>query len=261
MNIGPSLVADGQAAEATQPGQGALDHPAMSPQPRARVDALAGDTNLDMATAQRLPTARIIVAFVGVQLGGPLPALAGGTLDRRDRIEQLVEDDRVVAVGSGQERSERDPAAVAHNMALRARHPLGLAAIRRVGAGELAPLLAEMLAESSDARLQSMRSASPRRSRRARWRRSQTPASCQSRKRRQQVMPEPQPNSCGNISHGMPLRSTKMIAVKTARSGTRGRPPLGLGGSGGSSGATTAHNSSLTRGLLMAQVCHATPRF
>jgi hypothetical protein len=31
---------------------------------------------------------------------------------------------------------------------------------------------------------------------------------------------------------------------------------LGLGGSGGSSGATTAHSSSLTRGLLMPPVYH-----
>jgi hypothetical protein len=36
---------------------------------------------------------------------------------------------------------------------------------------------------------------------------------------------------------------------------------LGLSGSGGSSGATTAHSSSLTSGLLMAQVCHAATRF
>jgi hypothetical protein len=36
---------------------------------------------------------------------------------------------------------------------------------------------------------------------------------------------------------------------------------LGLGGSGGSSGATSAHNSSLTSGLAMPQVYHASTRF
>ena len=50
------------------------------------------------------------------------------------------------------------------------------------------------------------------------------------------------------------------MPVKQARSGTRGRPPLGLGGSGGSSGATMAHSSSLTKGF-MPQVYHAAPRF
>jgi hypothetical protein len=54
------------------------------------------------------------------------------------------------------------------------------------------------------------------------------PASCQSRNRRQQVMPEPQPSSCDSISHGMPLRSAKRIPVKQARSGKRGLPPFGL---------------------------------
>jgi hypothetical protein len=36
---------------------------------------------------------------------------------------------------------------------------------------------------------------------------------------------------------------------------------LGLGDSGGSSGATKAHNSSLTRGLAMRQVYHDVTRF
>jgi hypothetical protein len=166
-----------------------------------------------------------------------------------------------VAVSAGQERGERDAAPVDHNMALRAGHPLGLAAIRRVGADGFAPLLAGMLAESRLARLQSMRSASPNRSRSSRWSRSHTPASCQSRSRRQQVTPEPHPSSWGSISHGMPDFRTKMIPVKAARFGMRGRPPLGLGGSGGSSGATTAHRSSLTSGLLMPKVYHVPIRF
>ena len=137
------------------------------------------------------------------------------------------------------------PAALDHNMALRAR----FAAIRGVRADGLAPLLAGMLAESRRGPAPVDRSASPRRSSSTWCSRSHTPASCQSRSRRQQVMPEPQPISWGSISQGMPVFSTKMMPVRAARSGTRGRPPLGLGGSGGSSGATRAHNSSLTSGL------------
>jgi hypothetical protein len=38
-----------------------------------------------------------------------------------------------------------------------------------------------------------------------------TPASWQSRSRRQQVMPDPHPISCGSISQAMPLRSTKTM--------------------------------------------------
>ena len=36
----------------------------------------------------------------------------------------------------------------------------------------------------------------------------------------------------------------KKAGVSAARSDTRGRPPLGFGGSGGSSGAIRAHNAS-----------------
>lgn len=52
------------------------------------------------------------------------------------------------------------------------------------------------------------------RSNRVWWRRPQTPASCQSPNRRQQVTPEPHPISWGNSSHGMPERGTKRIPVR-----------------------------------------------
>jgi len=77
-------------------------------------------------------------------------------------------------------------------------------------------------------------------------------ARCQSRRRRQQVMPDPQPISCGRYSHGMPVLRTKRIPVSAARSATIGRPPLGRGGCLGNSGSITAHRSSLTSGLAIA---------
>ena len=80
---------------------------------------------------------------------------------------------------------------------------------------------------SSAARFQLMRPASP--SSWCRWARmkSQTPASVQSRSRRQQVMPEPQPSSRGRSSHWIPVLSTNTIPVSTLRSSSRRRPPLG----------------------------------
>ncbi len=39
-------------------------------------------------------------------------------------------------------------------------------------------------------------------------RRCPTPASLQSRSRRQQVIPDPKPSSCGRYHHGMPVYST-----------------------------------------------------
>ncbi len=74
----------------------------------------------------------------------------------------------------------------------------------------------------------------------------QTPASFQSRSRRHQVMPLPQPISCESISQGMPLLRTKRMPVKAARSGTGGRPPLGLRRRLGSSDAIRTHSLSPT---------------
>lgn len=61
---------------------------------------------------------------------------------------------------------------------------------------------------------------------RMRWTLCHTPACFQSRSRRQQVMPEPQPISCGSISQGMPDMRTNRMPVKHARSGSGLRPGL-----------------------------------
>jgi hypothetical protein len=106
--------------------------------------------------------------------------------------------------------------------------------------------LAGTLVESMLARDQSIWSASPRRWRSVRSSRRHTPAACQSRNRRQQVLPLPQPSSAGSRAHGVPVRSTKRIPARAARSATRGRPPRSFGGSGGSRGAMAAHSSSGT---------------
>jgi hypothetical protein len=78
----------------------------------------------------------------------------------------------------------------------------------------------------------------------------------QSRRRRQHVIPEPQHSSCGNICHGMPLRRTKRIPVRQARSGTRGRPPIGRDGALGRNGSTRSHNESGSK--VTAMTVHVT---
>jgi hypothetical protein len=242
MDVGAPLIANGEPPEPTEPGERAFDDPAVAAQRLARVDPLTRDPAADVARTTGRPTAGNIVGLVRVQLGRPMAAMALCGANGRDGVEQRLEGDRVVPVRGPKDYGQRDPRAVANNMALRAR----FAFIRRVGAGFCAPLLAGIVAESSAARLQSMRSAAPRRSSRTRWSRCHTPAACQSRRRRQHVTPLPQPSSRGSMLHGMPLRSTNKIPLKAARSDTRGRPPRGFAGSRGSSGRTTAHNSSDT---------------
>ncbi len=61
----------------------------------------------------------------------------------------------------------------------------------------------------------------------------------------------PQPISVGRYSHGVPVFSTKRIPVKQARSEIRGRPPLGLGGSGGICDFICSHSSSVSSGFAI----------
>ena len=247
LDVDVSLVSDSQPPEAAEPSERAFDHPAMPSQAFRTVDAAPRNTRLDGTPAQRSAAMREVVALVGMELGrppaGPPPTLAHW----RHGIDQLFEEAAVVDVCRGQPESERDALGIGDEVALGA----GSAAIGRVGAGLLAPLLAGTQALSTQARLQSMAPAQPKRSSRTRCSLVQTPAACQSRSRRQQVIPDPQPISWGSISQGMPLFSTKMMPFSAARFGISGRPPFGLGRSGGNSGSISIHNSSGTRGLAM----------
>jgi hypothetical protein len=252
VDVRAALVADGQAAVTGEPRQRALDHPAMPPQFLAGVDAAPGNPGDDPTSAEVASAAREVVALIGVQLGRALPRPAGATAraeDRRDGVDQRLEEGRVVGVRRREADRQRDPVAVRDQMALRAR----FAAIRRIRPGLAAPPFAGTLALSRLARDQSIRSASPSQSSRVWCSRSHTPARCQSRSRRQQVTPLPQPASWGRYSQGSPVFSTKMIPVRQARSDTRGRPPFGFGGSGGISGSMARHSSSDTSDLFMPQ--------
>jgi len=182
-----------------------------------------------------------------MQLGRALARSTPALSDGRHGIDHRLQHGAIVDVGSGQLQGERNAVRVGEDMALRSR----LAAIGWVRADRFAPFFAATEALSSAARLKSTPLRRPRRSSSTRWSFSRTPARCQSRSLRQQVMPEPQPISAGKSSHGVPERSTNRMPVRAARSLIRGRPPFGLGGSAGMSGSITAQRRSGTRGWLM----------
>jgi hypothetical protein len=126
-----------------------------------------------------------------MQLLRPAPAAASGRADGGDAIEQQIEGLGVVDVGGRYERDKRDALPVDNDVVLRAELP----AIGGVRPRLFAPLFAGTLEASSAARSQSMRSASPNSSSMNLCSFCQTPAVCQSRSRRQQVMPQPAPIS------------------------------------------------------------------
>ena len=240
MDVGAALVADGEAAEAVEPGEGSFHHPAMAPEALTGVDASPGNASLDASSAQKGAAAAMVIGFVGMELFWPAPRSSSRAADRRNCFDQRFKDRAVVAVGPRELRCQRDALPFNHKVALRAR----FAAIRRIRSGESAPLFAGTLALSKAARLQSIWSASPSQLSNSWWMRFHTPASCHSLSLLQQVIPLPQPISFGSNSQGIPVRSTKRMPVSACRLGIGGRPPLGRGGRGGRSSSSAAQRSS-----------------
>ena len=188
--VGPSFVADTEAATAEQPRERALHHPSMAAQPLAGVDASPGDSWGNAARAQRTPQVRGVVGLAGVEFGRSFarsPRSPTRTDDGRDGIHQREQLRRIVGVGRREADGQRDAVAIHHKVVLGA----GFAAVNGVRSCLLAPLFARTLKLSRLARLQSITASSPNQLRSVSCNHAHTPAACQSRSRRQQVAPLP----------------------------------------------------------------------
>ena len=252
MNVLTPLVTNAQPPILVEPSKGPFYDPAVATQATARLNAHAGDAGLDAALAQLAPEGPRDVGLVRMQFGGPMAGPTAAAGHGRNGIHQPHGLGYFSDVRRRRFDDERGAAGVDHKMALRAR----FAAIRWIRPGARPLFGAGTNAASSTARDQSSCSAPCNRSSKTRWSCSQTPAVCQACRRRQQVMPLPQPISWGNISQGRPVLSTNRIPVRVARLPTRGRPPFGLGFSAGKSGSITDHKASSISGLGMPLSCH-----
>ena len=257
MNLSQPLVTNLQTPVPVEPTVRPLHHPAMPPQLLARFYPLARYPWGDASLVQLAPLLPRVISFVSVQLRGPLSWTAPRPLDRADGIKSLFKHFDVMNVRGRDRHRERDALGFDHNMALRAL----FAAIRRILPGLSAPFCAGTAEESSEARDQSIRSASPSLSSSTWCSLFHTPAWCHCLSLRQHVMPEPQPISGGRYSQGSPVESTNRMPRSTSRFGMRGRPPLVLGGSGGNKGSMTAQSSSLINCLAMPCSLHGQLRF
>jgi len=248
MDIITFLIADAQPSLIEQPVKGSLDHVAVLAKPTAVRRVAFGYQRGDIALTKRL--ANLVFGIVGAirkYFVWTFAASAARLFDWRDGIDQRNSHFRIVNVGAGMLNRQRGALTVHDQMAFGAL----LSAIRRVWARLRPPKTARTEQESNADVDQSMASAMPNSSSRTSHIFCQTPAMCQSRNRRQHVIPLPQPISCGKYSHGVPVLSTNRIPVRQARSGVRGRPPLDLGGSGGMCGLIRSHSSSVSSGLAM----------
>jgi hypothetical protein len=241
MDIGTFFIANTQTPPLKKPIKESFHHIAVDAKAAAMLGvALSNDGNYAQTTQGLSNLGFRIVSAISKQMIGMSPGTSARIGNGRDGLDQGHGPLRVMHVSAGVFDNQRGTVAVGQHMALRAI----FASVCGVRASLCPPKTARTEQLSMMAVDQSIPPALPSESRRSFHIFVQTPWLCQSRSRRQQVMPEPQPISSGKYSHGVPDFKTKRMPVRQARSETRGLPPFGLGGSTGSRGWIRSHNAS-----------------
>jgi hypothetical protein len=222
MDVIVPLVAYAPTAVLVQLGEGALDHPAMTPPSLAALDPLASDPRSDPSLSQCLAAEGVVIPLVRVNLVRPEAERARTAgLNDRDGVHHLREHLAVVSVGGGEHQGGRRALPIGAEVTLRSGRPLGVPPIYRRRPDRFSiPLFASGAGTLWEFTLhldQSSFSAAASPSKKSACNSAHTPAFCQSRSRRQHVMPLPQPISFGSISQGIQLISTKSMPVSAAR--------------------------------------------
>ncbi len=118
VQLGAALVAGTQTAEIVQPGETALNDPALVAQARSVTVLAACDDRLDTAAAELATVLVMVIAAVGQK---PLAALAGPAdlpTHRLYAVDQRQELGDVVAVATGHTDGQRDAVGVGQKMML-----------------------------------------------------------------------------------------------------------------------------------------------
>jgi hypothetical protein len=248
MNIRAFLVSHSQTSPLEQPIEAGLHNISEFAQSTAVRSIPFGDQGPDsIATQGFADLGFCIVGSVCQQKSDASSTRAAGTADVRPLFNDRHCELRIMDVCSRVTDRPRDSRSVGQQVTFR---PC-FATIRRVRAGVRPPKTARIEQLSSTATSRFNWPACPSSSNKSCHTRAHKPDSCQSRSRRQQVIPEPQPISWGRYSQGVPVLSTNRMPVRQARSDTRGLPPKGLGHSCGSSGAIRSQSSSGSKGFAM----------
>jgi hypothetical protein len=204
VEVGAYLVADAEAFELVEPGEGPFHDPAGLAQPRAVRDTSASDLRCDATSPEDAPVLVVVVAAVGEQPARPVPRPPAKSSDAGDGVQQRRQLSDIVPVSAGQGDSDGCAVPVDNQVVLAARP--GTVDRRRSGvsppfrARTCEPSIAQSSMSSNPALRSSARSTS--------CRRGQTPASVQSRSRRQAVTPLQPVRSAGTSLQLTFLRST-----------------------------------------------------
>lgn len=87
MEVGAYLVADAQAFELVEPGEGPFHDPAGLAQSRSVRDASAGDLGCDAAGSEDAAVLVVVVAAVGEEPARPVPRSSAKSSDAGDRLQ------------------------------------------------------------------------------------------------------------------------------------------------------------------------------
>lgn len=169
--------------------EAALDDPALAAQSGAVLSAAAGDHRFDRALPEQAAVLVVVIAAVGEHRVGLLawPADLAGDRSGVQIVKQRQQLSDVVAVAAGQRDGQRDPGRVDEQMVLAA----SAGTINRGWPRQEPPKRARICEPSTAALDQSIAPAALSLTNSLWCSASQTPACCQSRRRRQAVTPEP----------------------------------------------------------------------
>jgi hypothetical protein len=241
MNVITFLIATAQSTPIEEPVKTSFHDAAVLSETTFMLCISLCNERLDLAMAERSANFVFRVACsISEQFIGTLSSAAVFGFDTQKRIDQRNSHFGIMNIGCGMFDDQRNSLAVGNQVPLRAI----LAAIRGLWASLCPPKTARILQLSIADLLQSIKPLSPNSSRILRQIFVQTPAFCQSRSRRQQVIPLPQFIYLGRYSQGVPVLRTNRIPVNAARFEIVGRPPLGFGRSGGDKGSILFQSSS-----------------
>jgi hypothetical protein len=196
---------------------------------------------------KKLPVLLRIVGAVAQNLLGKRVVFPVRQQAQRNGRQGWQKHGHIVLVGGADLACQRDAGRINQHMMFAAI----FASIGRIRPGIYPPKTARTLDESIAARDQSSLSVLSSRSKNVAWILSQVPSACQSRRRRQQDIPDPQFSSAGRSSQAMPVLSTNKIPINACLSESRGRPPSGLASRVVRIGSIIAQTSSGNSGLAM----------
>jgi hypothetical protein len=158
--------------------------------------AAAGDDGHDAARPDQAAALVVVIAAIADHVVGAPARSADAAADGRHGIQQRDQLRDVVSVAAGQRDGERDARSIDEEMVFIAWPRTVDRARPRLGA----PFLACTWLESTAARDQSIWPDECNLANNSSCRRSHTPAVCHSSNRRQQITPDPNPNSAANAA-------------------------------------------------------------